>query len=331
MLPPAPRSGRRASVRRARIGRTRLGTEGLWLRRPLVEIVAKITLEGLPAYSWPGGSIQGTFVLETDRPLRAADIELTLRGTELSQVTIPEGKSERVVQQDYPFLDVASSFLNGVTFQDPEHIAPGTYRFPFQFAVPDNAEPSIATSEVPAVRGRFFHRPDGMYVEYELEARVRVPWWVDPVDHVAVPVYSPRRVLGTIPPLPSEPSGDHPSFRIDFDPVQILPDGAVAGSYAIQNPKGKHLETLTVRCFRHVEYTVQGRGEVRDGPTYEVVVPLGDRQPTYNGRFQFVIPNSIDATGPFHGQLYRTFWMVHAELAVELGFAVKVDGAFTPA
>jgi hypothetical protein len=293
--------------------------------------MARITFEGLPTYSWPGGTIQGTFVLESDRPLRAADIELTLRGRELSQVTIQQGKSQRVVQQDYPFLDLASSFLSNVTFQDPEHIAPGTYRFPFQFAIPAEAEPSLETAEVPAVRGRFFHRPDGMYVEYELEGRVRVPWWVDPVDNVAVPVYSTRRVLGTIPPLPSATTDDHPSFRVDFDPVQILPGGTVAGSYEIQNPKGKHLESLTVRCFRHVEYTVQGRNEVRDGPSYESVVPLGDRQPSHAGRFQLTIPNTSGATGPFHGQLYRTFWMVHAEVTVELGFAVKVDGAFTPA
>jgi len=293
--------------------------------------VAKIALEGLPAYTWPGGTVQGTFVLESEKPFRAADIELTLCGRELSQVTIQEGKARRAIQQEYPFLDVASSFLHDVNFADPEHVAPGTYRFPFSFNLPPECEPSIETAAVPAVRGRWFSRPDGMYVEYELVAKVKVPWWVDPVESVVLPVYSTRRVLGTIPPLPSPPAGDHPAFRVDFDPVQILPGGTVAGSYEIQNPGGKHLETLTIRCYRHIEYSVQGRGEVRDGPGYACEIPLGDRQPTRSGRFQFLIPNTADATGPFRGQLYRTFWMVHVELSVELGFSVKVDGAFTPA
>ena len=305
--------------------------EKFLVRGPLGALVARISIEGLPAYSWPGGTIQGVFVLEADKPFRAADIDLTLVGRELSQMTIHEGKSSRVVQQDYPFLDLATAFNDAVTFQDPEHVAPGTYRLPFRFDIPADAEPSLATSETSAVRGRFFSRPDGMYVEYQLEARVRVPWWVDAVDRVAVPVFSARRVLGTIPPLPSPTSDDHPFFRIDVDPVQVLPGTAFSGSYQIQNPKGKHLENLTVRCYRHVEYAVQGRGQVRDGPSYECVIPLGDRQPTRAGRFQVAIPNASESTGPYHGQLYRTFWMVHAELAVELGFNVKVDGAFTPA
>jgi len=293
--------------------------------------VARIWLEGLPAYSWPGGTIQGTFVLETDKPLRAADIDLALHGRELSQVTIHEGKSTRVVTQQVPLLELAVQFREGINFLDAEHVAPGTYRLPFQFSVPAEVEPSLATSETPAVRGRSFERPDGMYVEYELEARVRVPWWIDPVDRVVLPVFSTRRVLGTVPPLPSLVTEEHPSFRIDVDPGQILPGGTVAGSYAIQNPKGKHLEKLTVELFRHVEYVVQGRGEQRAGPSYSVVLPLGDRAPQHAGRFQVSIPNTAETTGPFHGQLYRTFWMVHAELAVELGFNVKVDGAFTPA
>jgi len=293
--------------------------------------VARITLEGLPAYSWPGGAIDGTFVLETDRPLRATDIDLSLHARELSQVTIHEGKSSRTIQQEYPFLDLAVGFHEGVAFKDPDHVAPGTYRLPFHFDIPAEAEPSLATSEMPAVRGRFSSRPDGMYVEYELEARVRVPWWVDPVDRVIVPVYSMRRVLGTVPSLPSPPSEDHPSFRVDVDPGQVLPGNTVSGSYQIQNPRGKHLEKLSIRMFRHVEYTVQGRAGVRDGPAYECEIPLGDRQLTRAGRFQLTLPNTSETTGPFHGQLYRTWWMVHAELGVELGLNVRVDGAFTPA
>jgi len=288
-------------------------------------------MEGLPPYAWPGGSIQGTLVLETDKPFRVADVDLALHGRELSQATVHEGKSSRTIVQQYPFLEVAYSFKEGLSFQDPEHIAPGTYQFPFRFDLPPDATPSLSTSEVAAVRGRFFSRPDGMYVEYELEARVRVPWWVDPVDRVVVPVYSTRRVLGTIPPLPSPASDEHPSFRFDADPTQILPGGTVTGSYSVSNPKGKRLGNLSLQLYRHVEYSVEGRGERRDGPSFTWAVALEGREPAYTGRFEVAIPNTADTTGPFHGQLHRTWWMAHGELDVEFGFNAKVDGSFTPA
>jgi len=292
--------------------------------------MARISFEGLPKHAWLGGAIEGTLVLETDRPLRASDFDLRLRGREFSQETTEMGRYSQTVQEESPILDVVTSFRESVPFADPEHIAPGTYRLPFRFALPATAEPSVATDDADAVRGRFFHYPDGLFVEYELEARVRVPWWVDPVDRVAVPVLAPRRELGAIPPLASAASDTHPSFRIDFDPGNVLPGNPLSGSYVVKNPKGKHLEDLAIQFFRRVEYRIQDLSRTREGPTYSTDITIDNRDGSHSGRFQIPTLSTTDDTGPYQGNLYRIRWMVHAELTVEFGSNVKADGTLVP-
>lgn len=293
-------------------------------------MVARVSLEGLPPYAVQGGAIEGTFVLVTDRPLRAADLDLTLRGREISQATTGAGKSLRVNQDDHAFFESTTSFREDVPYQDPEHVAPGTYRLPFRFNLPPTAEPSLATDDADAVRGPFFSYPDGMFVEYELDARVRVPWWADPIDRVTVPVIARQRVLGTIPSLASPASEDHPSFKIDFDPDPVVPGGKVAGSYVLQNPKGKHLEQLSISFLRRVEYHVLDLSRTHDGPTYDTEIPIVDRDTFHSGQFQIPLASTVDETGPYEGHLFRSFWMVRAELGVEFGFNVKAETRLTP-
>jgi len=292
--------------------------------------MARLSLEGLPRQAWLGGPIEGTLVLETDRPLRAADFDLRLRGRELSQETVYSGRSTSTIEEESTFLDTVTSFRENVPFSDPEHIAPGTYRLPFRFELPATAEPSLATDDADTVRGRFFHHPDGMFVEYEFEARVHVPWWVDPIDRVTVPVLPRARSLGSFPPLASAPSVDHPSFRINFDAGEVLPGSTVSGAYVIENPKGKHLDHLTIRLFRHIAYRVQDKSLSFDGPEYNIAITIDKRDSLHTGRFQIPTFDTTDDTPPYQGNLYRAYWMVHAELEVEFGFNVKVEVALTP-
>lgn len=270
-------------------------------------------------------------VLETDNPMRATDLSLALHGREVAQITVQAGKSREVLKEQYPFAELLSSFKDGIAFSDSDHIAAGSYRFPFRFDLQGDYEPSIATSELAPVRGRFDNRPDGLWVEYELEARIEVPWWIDPIDRVVIPVYSTRRVLGAIPRMASPTSDEHPSFQLQFDAPMILPGTEVTGTYSVQNPRGKDLSELTLRVYRHIEYNARGRSAVRDGPESMISIPLGGRDVSYSGTFRVPIVNSGDATGPFRGSLYRTWWNAFAELKVSFGFDVRVEAAFTPA
>jgi hypothetical protein len=293
--------------------------------------MARIWFEGLPDYAALGGPVAATLVLEADGVVRATDLVLFLHGTETSQITVGAGKSRHVVVEKVPFLELVSSFHDSLHFQNADHIDAGTYRFPFRFDIPATAEPSLATTERPRTRGRFTSQVDGLYVEYELEARLKVPWWVEPFDREVVPVYSPRRVLGALPPFTSEAGPDRPTFQVRVDPPMILPGTVLTGSYSIDNPRLKELPRLTLTLLRHVEHRASGYSAVREGPDFQYEIPLGDRASHYEGTFQLSIPNVAETTGPFTGQLYRTYWILRAVLDVSLGFNVRVDAVFTPA
>jgi len=293
--------------------------------------MARVWFEGLPDYSSLGGSIEGTLGLEADGDVRATDLLLYLHGTETSQITVGAGKSRHVVIEKSPFLELVSSFHDALHFKDADHIGPGTYRFPFRFDIPATAEPSLATSERPRTRGRFDSQQDGVYVEYELEARMTVPWWVDPIDREVVPVFSPRRVLGALPPFSSGVDPERPTIQVQVDPPMILPGTVLTGSYSVENPRQKELPALVLTLLRHVEHHARGVSAIREVPQFPIEIPLGSRSPQFSGKFQIAIPNVSETTGPFTGQLYRTYWVLRALIEVSLGFNVKVDAVFAPA
>jgi hypothetical protein len=293
--------------------------------------MARVWFEGLPDYASLGGSIAGTLGLETDGVVRATDLLLFLHGTELSQITVQAGKSRVAVIEKNSFLELAASFHDALPFKDVDHVGPGTYRFPFRFDIPATAEPSLATTERPRTRGRFTSQVDGMYVEYELEARLQVPWWVDPIDREVVPVYSPRRVLGALPPFSSGTDPDRPTISLRIDQPMVLPGSVLTGAYTIANPRLKELKQLNLTLLRYVEHRSRDHSAVSEGPLFETDIPLGNRLPQLGGTFQIPIPNTDGTTGPFTGQLYRTYWILRAVIDVSLGFAVKVDAIFAPA
>jgi arrestin (S-antigen)-like protein len=293
--------------------------------------VARLSLENLPAYAILGSTLSGVLVLETDQPLRATDITLTLRGQEHTQATVQQGKSSAVYRQSVSFLELAYSFRNEVSFSDPDHVAAGSYRCPFQFVLPLTGTPSIATSELPRQRGRFFGYPDGAFVEYELEARVEVPWWISPVDREVIPVYSPRRVLGAPPRLQSVPVGDHPSIVVQLDPPMILPGNSVTGSYQVSNPGQKHVRSVTVSLGRRVLYHAQGVQRQASGPVFSATIPYPERQTYATGTLAIDVPNISETTGPWQGQLFATYWMLSATLDIALGFNVALEVPLIPA
>lgn len=294
--------------------------------------MAKIEFEGLPAYAWPGGTITGTVVLEIDRPARGRDLTIHLRAREYSQTTVGAGKSRRVVEDQHVFLDQTYDISKAVQFLDPEHLAPGVYRAPFLFVVPPDAPPSLHTSAYAGGAGWHAGHQDGMYVEYSLEARLDVPWWLDAVVHTFVPVYSARRVIGTLPPMQSSSPPGHASVSVapsTTDPV--LPGSAMSVAYRVENPAGKDIKSLRFSLTRVVEYRVQSVSRVAKGPVFSVDVAIGTREPSGGGSLVLAVPNTEDSTGPWQGSLFRTYWQATTVLDVGFGFNVEVEGPMTPA
>lgn len=292
----------------------------------------KIEFEGLPQYAWPGGTINGTVVLEIDRPARGRDLTIHLVGRELSQATVGAGKDRRVVVDQHVFFDQTYDISKAVQFLDPGHLAPGVYRAPFMFVLPADGPPSLHTAPYAGGAGWHRARPDGMYVEYSLEARLDVPWWLDAVVETFVPVYSARRVIGTLPPMQSMSPPGHAAVSVGpatTDP--LLPGGVLGVAFRVDNPAGKDIKSLRFSLTRIVEYRVRSMSRVAKEPVFSVDVAIGSREPSFSGTLSLPVPNTEDSTGPWQGNLFRTYWQAATVLDVALGFNVEVEGPMTPA
>ena len=285
----------------------------------------KVSFESLPPYVLAGGTVTGVLVVETDRPIDGNRVSVGLHADEIAQVTVHQGKSSQVVRDSRRFLELSA--LPSTLGQ----LAPGTARFPFSFSIPADATPSIATRPLASSRGRLFSRPDGCYVEYELEARIDLPWWVDPVDREVVPVYSTRRILGSFPLVQTPGDGGRPSLLLTADTPAAVPGTPVTGSFQIQNPSARHLRSLTIGLQRFIQYAARAVPGHAFGPHFAVTVPLDTKDPVRAGRFELPIPNSPDATGPWQGTLFQTFWNLTAQIDVQLGFDVQFSVPMGPA
>ncbi|MCI4340256.1 MAG: hypothetical protein L3K06_01615 [Thermoplasmata archaeon] len=287
--------------------------------------MAKISFESLPAYGFVGGTLTGTMRVELDRAIDANRVTMALHGDEIAQIAVHEGKNSRVVKETRRFLEL--SVLPSTLGQ----LGPGEARFPFSFTVPPEAIPSFASRPLPSTRGRLFIRPDGCYVEYELEGRIDVPWWMDPVDREVVPVYSTRRILGAFPQIEVPPDGRRPSLSVTADAPTVVPGQSVVGSYRIQNPGGEHLRSVTIGVQRFAAYAAYGTPGHSFGPHYAVTIPLDTTEPVRAGRFELPVPNAADSTGPSQGALFQTYWNVTAQIDVQLGFDVQFSAPMPPA
>lgn len=292
--------------------------------------MAKVFFGSLPDYALLGGKLAGVLSVETDKPLEMGWVSLKLTANEITQVTVQQpqprgGSSSEVIIQTVPILE----HLVDLAFPGSTLIG-GSMSAPFSLDLPMTAAPSFATSAMPRTRGRMFSRRDGCYVEYALEARIDVPWWLDPVDREMIPVFSPRRVLGAIDPVRIPGDGARPTIMIDIDQPAILPGTPVTGSWQVMNPSGKHLRSMTVGLQRYSAWTVRGRPGQTHGPEYTATIPLDTAQPSTSGHFGLTVPNTVDATGPWQGALFQTYWNFTVALDIALGLDVTFRRPLRP-
>jgi|GEM_PF-1561775 len=294
--------------------------------------MARLGFDGLPPFAWPGGAIAGTLVLEVEAPTRARDLTLRLDGRERSQITVQAGKSSERLVQEAVFLAQEVVVHQTLAFVDPEHIAPGTYRVPFQFALPPGAPPSIRSAPSVGGSGWGVPRSDGLVVEYVLEARLVVPLWTDLVAQAVVPVFAPRRILGLIPPLESPNLPDRVHVVVDGSGgAPVVPGEPVRLGYRIENPGGKALRHVRFTLTRVIEHVARGARAVVRRPAYVAEQPLGGRAPEFAGTLEIVVPNTEDATGPWQGTLFAAGWTASITVDVQLGFDVSVSAPLVPA
>lgn len=284
-------------------------------------------------YAVLGGAVAGTVELEFDRPSKVREISVALVASELSQMTVSNGKNSQVIRDSRVFFEQAVSLRERIPFQDPEHAAPGTYQVPFQFALPAVAPPSLETRPLNEDYGHFDQRPDGMYVDYTLVARVDVPLWIDPLRQHRFPVVPPVRVLGGLPETMSPITSERVQVRVapaDLNAPWISPGKPFSMVYAVQNPGGKTLKGLTATLVRDVVYSVRGRARADRTTFGNFPLEFQGNAPLYEGRMDLMVPDLVGMVNPGMGQLFRCSWSMELDLGVHMGFDLKFAVPLTP-
>ena len=288
--------------------------------------MARLAFVELPPFALMGTTIQGVLELDLDKPVSTRDITLVLTGREHAQVTVQAGKNSQTIVDERPFLEQGVSLRDRVPFADPEHALPGSYRIPFTFQLPPVSPPTLETTALTATRGRLEGFPDGMYVEYELTARLAIPWWIDPIQKVFVAVYPPVRFLGAFTGGASPTAPDHVGVAVTpKDPAAawIVPGRPFGVRYRISNPGGRQLKDLTLQLVRLVTYRC--RAYTRQVRTVCGSFPqtVEGNAPVYEGELDLMVPVGEEMVNPGTGMLFQVGWELDVDLGVHLGFGVK--------
>lgn len=295
--------------------------------------MARVEFLSASPFAMLGGSVGGSIAIEFDKPTKVQEILLSLTGREHSQVTVQQGNTAMPIQQDVVFLNQAVSLRSQVPFQDPEHAAPGTYQLPFRFEIPAVAPPSLQTAPETEDFGHIERVVDGLFVDYTLEIKVDIPFWIDPLRKHRFQVYPPLRVLGGLPQSSNvaAPNG----LRLSVAPIDpthpwIGPGETFPLGYTIQNPEGKVLKDLTVQLVRLVDYQIRGYTRSDRATFGNSGVGIQGNAPLYQGRMDLAIPNAPGMVNPGMGNLFRCTWAIEMALGVHMGFDLKFEVPLMP-
>src|SRR3990170_2055094 len=132
----------------------------------------------LPRSSYfTGDVVSGAVVLETTRETSTRGLTLDVLGRESTEIERGSGDDRRT------YRSRSDHVAWRVPLAPEGVVAPGVYRYPFEFQIPVDALPSYAGTHAK--------------VEYSVTARFDVPWWPDAVFTLPLFVYFARESIRT--------------------------------------------------------------------------------------------------------------------------------------
>ena len=153
----------------------------------------------LPRSSYfTGDVVSGVVVLETTRETSTRGLTLDVLGCESTEIERGSGDDRRTYRS-------RSDHVAWRLPLAPEGVvAPGVYRYPFEFQIPVDALPSYAGTHAK--------------VEYSVTARFDVPWWPDAVFMLPLFVYFARESIRTFSrPVRFRSGGGGPEIYVELD------------------------------------------------------------------------------------------------------------------
>jgi len=260
-------------------------------RRPDVKLYLK------PSVAVAGSEVIAEAVLTSKSETPVSAITMSLRG------------HERVGSHDgyltLPVLSQRASF-------GPRRFEKGEHRVSARFPIPPHAPPSYA--------GQF------VIVEYELELKIEIPWWLDVQQRFVVPVT--RRVPETESEVPrvfaNRGRKDEPYIEATLDDQRIEQDSPVTGAASFANVARVRIKQVNLE-FQRREAVVYNNAVPHWQTTATYMSTILDRAPTEGETVRFRVGLPKDAAPTFAGTHGRVSWLASIVCVVALGNDVRIN------
>jgi len=260
-------------------------------RRPDVKLYLK------PSVGVAGGEVLAEAVLTSGSATPVSAITMMMRGSE--RVGAGDGYA------NHPILAQRASF-------GPRTLEKGEHRVAARFPIPHSAPPSYA--------GRF------VVIEYELEVRVEIPWWIDRRERYVVPVT--RRVPELVSEAPrvfaNRGQKDEPYIEATLDDQNVEQTSAISGAASFSN--------VARARIKQIDFELQQREAVVYGsaaPTWWTIATfvstILDRAPTEGETVRFRVGLPAGAVQTLTGTYGRVSWTAAIVCVVARGTDVRVN------
>ncbi|MCA9534682.1 MAG: hypothetical protein KC593_13415 [Myxococcales bacterium] len=236
----------------------------------------------------------------THTPYDGIEVRLVGRENRYERST-SDGNSTSARYHRREILRLAAEFRGGV-------LEPGTLEREVTFELPQDAPPTFRSTLAS--------------IAYELEVRVRIPWWPDRRGRFVVTMHTPATDPG--PPRPklftterSENRGDDPVLELSLEDDRLVLGGALAGAVAITGLGGKRLRRVEVACVALETALVRSTAGAREADRRTWVVHQGTPREGAALPFHIAIPPELPPS--FQSPFIRVTHFVEAKAVVALG------------
>jgi hypothetical protein len=261
----------------------------------------------------PGELIEGTVKLSIDKQVSARAVKLVILGHERTHIKRGSGDDSRVYRETNYILR-QNIVLHGPLYDNELELAPGNYVFEFEFMMPESALPSYNGSNVD--------------IEYDLEARVDVPWWFDIVDKRRIYVFRSRNPLKFLKdPVTFQSDNyyhqysDKPAFWAQITKSGFLAGEVIEGTVALKNTYSSKIRKIYV-SLRGVEFArASGYTESITQYNERIEISVHDMSEGIPKLFYLSAPRNCPSS--YEG-IYSNFrWGVEVGLDIPFGFDIK--------
>ena len=259
----------------------------------------------------PGEKVEGRVFLSTDEPVKTRAIKVKIVGKEMTKI----GSGKRRVSQTIHILEDEIILLKDVS-DDKFELQPGSHGYDFNFRIPEKVPPS--------------YKGWNVSIEYAVEARIDVPYWLDITDRKLLYVLNSSKSLDSLKKQVhfcsanfSDYSLDKPSFSAELSMSGFVTGQIIEGTVTLRNPSKSKLRKVDIALSAIENASAHGRKTTVPYSVSKVNVPARDIIELMPVRFNLKIPKNVSSS--YEGAISNLRWAVEIKLDIPFGFDVRAQ------